>query len=582
MGRVTRKFVKEEAIKCGTDPIYFIVKYAKIQHPVKGLIPFHLFDYQKDIIRAYNTNRMNIILKARQLGITTVTAAYIAWMILFHRDKDVLIVATKQDVAKNTIRKIKVILKYMPKWLMFHKKPADNMHSVELSNGSRVKAQTTSDSVGRSDSISYLFVDEVAHIKKFQDIWTGLYPVISTGGRVCLASTPAGAGNFFHEEFEKAKNFESPFNCRFGTYVNKEDPSEVFDDRLMWWVHPDHDNAWFKKETAGRNPRDIAQEYLCNFNASGDTFLNPDLIERIQNNIKEPDQYFSDNRNVWIWEKPEPNAQYMISADVSRGDAADYSAFHVLKVGDPIIQVAEYKGKIKPDRLGILLVAISRIYNNAMIAPENNSGWSGQTILKIQEARHGHCLFYSKRNVPKNKFQAQADPYFAEMRNDYLPGYTVTLANRKPMLNKLDQFLRTGSLVLNSHRICTEFTTFIVTESEKPQAERGKNDDLIMALAGGLWVYDQKFPYYQHDDMSRALLDSVSLSTKKTSEYVEFSNQGGYYDRSRVAEHMANQNKIRMGNGDVIDLNWLIQDTKKKKDDDDDENPNDHPGIFIG
>jgi len=117
MPKLTRKNAIKEIIKCGRDPVYFLHNYARIQHPTKGLVPFNTYHYQEDIVKAFLENRMNIILKARQLGITTITAGYIAWLILFHRDKNVLIVATKQDTAKNMVRIVKNIFKYLPKWM---------------------------------------------------------------------------------------------------------------------------------------------------------------------------------------------------------------------------------------------------------------------------------------------------------------------------------------------------------------------------------------------------------------------------------------------------------------------------------
>jgi hypothetical protein len=180
----------------------------------------------------------------------------------------------------------------------------------------------------------------------------------------------------------------------------------------------------------------------CSFNASGDTFIFSEDINRIERECLEPIEQYAHERNVWIWEKPQRVGVYLIAADVSSGDAADYSAFHVLRLDTyPIEQVCEYKGKIRPDQLGILLMSVSKLYNNAIIAPENNSGWSGQTILKIEEAQYPY-LFFSRRRKSKEKDTAPVDPYYAMNRNDFLPGYSVTSGNRTLMLAKLEQYLR--------------------------------------------------------------------------------------------------------------------------------------------
>jgi hypothetical protein len=559
----TKKELVREIIRCGRDPAYFLSNYARIQHPVKGLIPFNLFHYQKDIIDGFTSNRMNIILKARQLGITTVTAGYIAWFILFHRDKNVLAVATKQETAKNMIRIVRNIFKYLPKWMMdIGRVAVNNRHSIELENGSRIQAVTTTSDVGRSEAVSLLIVDEVAHIKNFDEIWTGLWPTVSTGGCVALFSTPNGTGNFFHQCFKQAQNRENNFNCRFGTYKNPRNPSEVYDDRLMWWVHPDHDDVWFTSETAGKSPREVAQEYLCNFNASGDTFIYHETIIELEGKVRTPNRIFNLDRNVWIWDDPVVGGNYIISCDVSRGDAQDYSAFHVLRIDTaPVVQVAEYKGKIKPDQLGVLSVAVSQLYNNAVLAPENNSGWSGQTILKIQEANHPF-LYYSRKRKPKTKDYVTPDPYYAQRRNDYLPGYAVTSANRLPMLAKMEQYVRMGDLIINSPRLVDEFKTFIVTDSNRPEAQRGMSDDLVMALAGGLWVKDEAFGNfnYRTDAATKAMLDSMTISRTKTNNFRDFNMaNSNIYDRARIKHMIEEQNKIVMGNGDEVDLNWLLK-----------------------
>lgn len=562
--KIAKKEVIQELVRCAKDPIYFIESYARIQHPVKGSIPFKLFPYQKDIIHGLINNRKNVILKARQLGVTTVTAALMSWFILFHRDKNVLVVATKQEVAKTTIRVIKNVFKYLPNWMRdYAPVTIDNRNSLELSNGSRIKAVTTTADVGRSEAVSWLVCDEAAHIPKFDEIWTGISPTINTGGRVALFSSPNGVGNFFHHCWTLAKNDENGFNCRFGTYVNPTDSNEVYNDRFMWWVHPEHDLAWFQAETKDKSPRDIAQEYCCNWNQSGDTFILGDTINHLQRQTSEPIEVFPLDRNLWIWERPEKIGTYLISADVSSGDSHDFSAFHVIRLDThPLNQVAEYKGKIKPDQLGILLIEVSRMYNNATIAPENNSGWSGQTILKIEEAGHPF-LYYSRRRKsgPKDAV-SKTDPYYASMSNDFLPGYSVTSANRIQMLAKMEQYLRLEDIKINSMRFIDELKTFIVASGNRPEAIRGEHDDLIMAIAGGLWVREEAFMYsFRSDEMTKAMLAGISTSNSTTQSIQGFHNGGNgknFLDKGRVVEYNSQEYKVKTLAGQTFDISWLI------------------------
>ena len=152
--QLTKKQITKEVIKCGKDPSYFINNYAKISHPLKGLIPFKLYDYQEELITDYEDYRFNVILKARQLGISTITAAYVAWLMMFHRDKNILVMATKYNTAANLVKKVKSIVKNLPDWVRISEVSIDNRNSFELTNGSQIKASTTSPDAGRSEALS--------------------------------------------------------------------------------------------------------------------------------------------------------------------------------------------------------------------------------------------------------------------------------------------------------------------------------------------------------------------------------------------------------------------------------------------
>ena len=169
-----------EIVKCGKDPVYFINNYARITHPQRGLIPFNLYDFQEDLVEDFLNHRFNIILKARQLGISTITAAYVVWMMLFHREKNVLVIATKFSTASNLVKKVKNILKNIPDWVRIAEVTIDNRTSFELSNGSQIKASSTSGDAGRSEALSLLVIDEAAHVEGLDELWMGLYPTLST------------------------------------------------------------------------------------------------------------------------------------------------------------------------------------------------------------------------------------------------------------------------------------------------------------------------------------------------------------------------------------------------------------------
>ena len=202
--KLTKKEILSEIVKAGKEPSYFINNYAKIPHPLRGLIPFKLYDFQEQLLHDFNDHRFNVILKARQLGISTISAAYIAWLMMFHRDKNILVIATKFGTAANLVKKVKAIIKYLPPWMKIANIHIDNRTSFELSNGSQIKASSTSADAGRSEALSLLVVDEAAHVDGFDDLWTGLYSTLSTGGRCIALSTPNGCGNWFHQTYVNA------------------------------------------------------------------------------------------------------------------------------------------------------------------------------------------------------------------------------------------------------------------------------------------------------------------------------------------------------------------------------------------
>ena len=203
--RLTKAQIKKEILQCGKDPIYFINNYVKVAHPVKGMLPLNLYDFQQDAIKDFQDYRFNIVLKARQIGLSTITAAYVAWHLLFHRNKNVVVMATKLQTAANLVKKVKFALKHIPDWMMISKIITDNKNSFELDNGSQVKSISTSGDAGRSEALSLLILDEAAIIEGMDELWAGLYPTLSTGGDCIIVSTPKGVGNLFHKLYSEAE-----------------------------------------------------------------------------------------------------------------------------------------------------------------------------------------------------------------------------------------------------------------------------------------------------------------------------------------------------------------------------------------
>ena len=498
---MTKEQVVREVIKSGKDPVYFINNYAKISHPMRGLIPFKTYDFQTDLVNAFNDNRFTVILKARQLGISTITAAYVAWLMLFHRDKNVLVIATKFGTAANLVKKVKAIHKHLPDWMRISEISIDNRTSFELSNGSQIKASSTSSDAGRSEALSLLVVDEAAHVEGLDELWTGLYPTLSTGGRCISLSTPNGVGNWFHQTCVDAE-------------IEKNDFHLV---TLRWDVHPDRDKKWFEKETRNMSRRQIAQELECNFNMSGETVFNPEDMEKISFELEDPKYKTGFDRNLWIWEEYDPGNSYMLSADVARGDGQDYSTFHIFNLDSNTI-VAEYKGKATPDTFADLLYQTGKEFGECMIVVENNSiGWA--TLSKLEEAGYPN-IYYSRKSTHEH-----VEPHMADI-SGVTPGFSTTSKTRPLVIAKLEEFVRNKLIKIKSKRLYNEMKTF-VWHHGKPQAMKKHNDDLIMACAIGCWVKDTALANnHRACEFNKALLNSMATSGGKINTTI--SGMDGY------------------------------------------------------
>lgn len=537
---VTSKAHVQEIIKCGKDPVYFMNKYLKIQHPLKGLIPFNTYGFQDECIQEFNDNRFNIILKSRQLGISTLVAAYSVWQAIFYKEKNILIIATKLAVAQNFIRKVKTYIKNLPKWLMVPEISANNKQQIEFSNGSQIKAVPTSEDAGRSEALSLLIVDEAAFVRNFDELWMGLYPTLSTGGRAILLSTPNGVGGQYHE-----------------LYVNAEAKKNEFNSiKLMWDVHPDRDEDWFRRETKNMSQKQISQELLCDFASSGDTFLTAEVLTNLRFMTKGPIEKSGPSQGVWYWNYPLEGNGYVLSADLARGDSGDFSTFHVINTKTLTVD-CEFKGKIPPDQFASLIYDIGRRYNWALVCPENNA-YGYTALLKLAELAYKAIYFESEKE--KYKF------LYGGEHNIGKAGFSTQKDSREKILANLEEMVRNNRIKVYSTRTYEELKTF-VWKGNKAQAMKGYNDDLVMSLAIGCWLSDNNSDQYNTSQIeySNALLDgmkvnSTNLSNTNISPFYNSKEKTVnpfipvYMGEDKFSKAKKDQNK----NNPLGDLSWLI------------------------
>ena len=518
-----KEAIKREYAKCATDPTYFLGKYGIIQHPVKGKVNFNLYDFQEKSLKSFMKHDYNIVLKARQLGLSTLTAGYALWMMTFQQDKNILVIATKQETAKNLVTKVRVMHANLPAWL---KQPCveDNKLSLRYKNGSQIKAVASSEESGRSEALSLLIIDEAAFIDKIDTIWGAAQQTLATGGRALVISTPNGVGNFFHKTWVDAENGVNDFN-----FI-----------KLHWSVHPEREQEWRDEQDKLLGPSLAAQECDCDFITSGRGVVDGLLLEQMkESSVREPIEKRGIDSNYWIWQPPNYTKNYVVSADVSRGDGTDYSAFHIIDV-ETLEQVAEYKGKISTQDFGNMLVNVASEYNNALLVVENNNiGWAA--IQQVIDREYPN-LFYTSKDLQYVDVQHQITNKYRVQERNMVPGFSTTQKTRPLIVAKLEEMFREESVMVHSQRLIDELFVFIYN-GNRAEALKGYNDDLVMSFAIALWVRDTAL---------RLRSEGIELSKKAIQGIGQ--NPGIY--TSEVQKNDSWEMDVK---GEKEDLTWLIK-----------------------
>ena len=523
MAQNIKKIIAQEYIKCAKDPAYFMKKYCYIQHPTRGRILFNLYPFQEKVLHLFRDNDYIITLKSRQLGISTLASAYSLWMMLFHKDKNVLALATTQATARNLVSKTMFMYDQLPKWLRL---PAleKNKLSLRLKNGSKITAKSSNADAARSEAVSLLLIDEAAFIDNIDETFTAAQQTLATGGQCMALSTPNGIGNWFHLTWDKAESGENSF----------------LPIKLPWTVHPERNQAWRDQQDSDLGPRMAGQECDCDFLASGDTVFEPDdMLFYEETYLKEPLERRGVDGNLWIWEGVDYTKSYMVVADVARGDSTDYSAFHIFDI-ESCTQVGEYKGKLSPKDFGNVLVGIASEFNDALLVVENaNIGWA--TIEQILERQYGN-LYYSSTSQMET-----VESYMSKYERDKLvPGFTMSVRTRPLVIAKMIEYIREKGVTIQSKRLLGEMRVF-VWKNGKPQAQTKYNDDLLIACATALYVRDTALRLRQQGmDLARAQLSSFQNLNAKNKAVIK-----------TVGNQQNNPYLIDNGYGKE-DISWLL------------------------
>lgn len=481
--------LKEEFLKCKKEPEYFISKYVKVVHPIRGLVPFELYPFQKEILASLHFRQSLLLRKFRQAGATTICAAYALWFTIFNDHKTVAILSKDDDASKEIVSRIKIMYSELPAYFK-PKTLKDAEHTIKFENGSVIRSKASSKQAGRSISASLLILDEAAFIENIDTIWAAAAPTLSTGGKVFALSTVNGVGNWFHRMWVQSEAGENAFHAL----------------KINWKDHPEYNlvpgyehlyiDDWYNKNRPKYSLREFRQEYEASFEGTGDTFVDPEILVSLKENCnkKFEDRY---THRMRVWKDPINHHDYVLAADPSIGRERDYSAFHIIDLYNGE-QVAEfYSNKTPINEFAEIIVREARKYNTAYVMPERNS--------------IGHNLIY----FLKETFEYEN----LLMDEDREVGIQVTTKNRENLLADMEDAIRSNRVKINSERLVDELLTFIIDpDTGKIEADASCHDDLIMAFAIGVNILNQlrQNSLIERDSLADKSLTSnpMMLSTK--------------------------------------------------------------------
>jgi len=465
-----------EVLKCSEDPVYFIKNYIKIVSLDKGLIPFDMYHFQEEMVEKFHAERFNIAKLPRQSGKSTIVTSYLLWYVLFNPNVNVAILANKAATAREMLQRLQLSYENLPKWLQ-QGILQWNRGSLELENGSKIMAASTSASAVRGMSFNVIFLDEFAFIPNHiaDQFFSSVYPTISSGKstKVIIISTPHGM-NMFYKLWHDAERGSNE-------YV----PTEVH-----WSEVPGRDEVWKEQTIKNTSEQQFRVEFECEFLGSVDTLISPSKLR-----IMPYHDPMKEHKGLAVFEQAIPEHNYVLTVDVSRGVGSDYSAFTVMDTTTvPYKMVARYKNnEIKPIVLPNIITDVARNYNQAYILCEVND-IGGQVADIIQyDLEYENLLMCSMRG----RAGQQLGQGFSGKKTQL--GIKMSTAAKQVGCSNLKALIEDDKLLINDYDTIAELTTFIA-KGQTFQAEEGCNDDLAMCLVIFAWMAMQPYFKEMHDN----------------------------------------------------------------------------------
>ena len=457
----------EEYTKCMKDPIYFIQTYIRIVSLDEGLVPFKMYDFQKEMVGTFHKNRFTICKLPRQSGKSTTIIAYLLHYVLFNPSVSVAILANKAATARDLLGRLQLAYEHLPKWLQ-QGVMSWNKGSLELENGSKILASSTSASAVRGGSYNIIFLDEFAYVPAnvAEQFFSSVYPTISSGKttKVMIVSTPHGM-NMFYKLWVDAEEGRNSYQ-----------PIEVH-----WSEIPGRDEEWKAETIKNTSESQFNTEFECEFLGSIDTLITSSKLKTLT--YRQPLQ---SNAGLDIHVKPEKDHTYMLTADVSRGTSNDYSAFIVFDVTTlPYRMVAKFKdNEVKPLVFPSKIYDVARAYNQAFVMVEvNDIGEQVASSLQF-DLEYDKLVMASMRGRAGQILGGGFSGGKAQL------GVRTTKAVKKIGCSNLKQLIEDNKLIVEDYDCINELSTFIVKGSSF-QADDGCTDDLVACMFLFSWATDQ-------------------------------------------------------------------------------------------
>jgi hypothetical protein len=458
----------DEFIKCSQDPVYFACTYMRIINVDRGLMPFEMWDFQKEMLTSFHENRFSICKLPRQVGKTTTSVAFLLHFILFNENVNVAILANKSATAREIMGRLQLAFEYLPRFLQQGVKEW-NKGSIELANGSRAVADSTSGSSVRGRSFNVIFLDEFAFVPNniAEAFFMSTYPTISSGKttKVIIVSTPNGL-NLFYRMWTEALEQRSLYK-----------PIEIH-----WSMVPGRDEEWKEETIRNTSPDQFRQEFECEFIGSTNTLIHPVKLRSLvwHNPIRQEGK-------LDIYKDPVPGRTYTMTVDVAEGQGLDYSTFSIIDVSEiPYRLVAKYRNnQISPLLFPTIIVQTAKLYNDAFVLVEINS-----IGLQVADIIHFELAYENLVKIEmKGKQGQQQTPGFKKKI-----AYGLKTTNQSKMIGctNLKTLIENDKLIINDAQMITELTTFSA-DKKTFKAEEGNNDDLVMTLVHFGWLSAQKY-----------------------------------------------------------------------------------------